>query len=83
MEKMASGLPIACSNKGPMPEILLDGGLYFDPEDPNQIASVLEELYLSSELRQNLAKKSFDLSKKFSWETTSCETFKFLSKYSS
>ena len=83
MEKMASGLPIACSNKGPMPEILLDGGLYFDPEDPNQIASVLEELYLSSELRQNLAKKSFDLSKKFSWETTSYETFKFLSKYSS
>jgi glycosyltransferase involved in cell wall biosynthesis len=83
MEKMASGLPIACSNKGPMPDILKDGGLYFDPENPKEIASVLEKFYLSSELRQNLAKKSFDLSKKFSWEKTSYETFKILSYYSS
>ena len=34
LETMASGLPIACSNFDPMPEILKDGGLYFDPLCP-------------------------------------------------
>ena len=33
VEAMAIGLPIACSDRGPMPEVLRDGGVYFDPED--------------------------------------------------
>ena len=81
LEKMASGLPIACSNRGPMPEVLLDGGLYFDPENPKDIAMVIEKLYISSELRKKLANKSFKTSKSFSWDTTSFETFKFLSTF--
>jgi len=31
LEAMAAGLPIACSNKGPMPEVLGDAGIYFNP----------------------------------------------------
>lgn len=82
MEKMASGLPIACSNKGPMPEILLGGGVYFDPEEPMTIATAVEKLYLSNNLRQTLSMKSFEISKQFSWEKTSLDTFQFLSRYS-
>src|SRR5690606_24895104 len=37
LEGMAAGLPIACSDRGPMPEVLQDGGAYFDPEDPEAI----------------------------------------------
>ena len=37
IEKMASGLPIACSNKGPMPEVLGSAGVYFDPENSYEI----------------------------------------------
>lgn len=79
MEKMAAGLPITCSNRGPMPEILMDAGFYFDPEDPFDIANSIERLYLSDKLRQMLAKKSHDISKNFLWERTSSETFRFLS----
>src|SRR5204863_6991078 len=35
LEAMASGLPIACSKRGPMPEILGNAGVYFDPDKPN------------------------------------------------
>ena len=38
LETMAAGLPVACSNRGPMPEILGDAGLYFDPLQPQEIA---------------------------------------------
>ena len=39
VEAMAAGLPIACSNRGPMPEVLADGGVAFDPESPPSIAA--------------------------------------------
>ena len=34
LETMASGLPIACSKKGPIPEVLGKDGVYFDSEEP-------------------------------------------------
>ena len=44
VEAMAIGLPIACSDRGPMPEVLRDGGVYFDPENPESIAAAIETL---------------------------------------
>ena len=35
LETMAAGLPVLSSNHGPIPEILGDAGLYFDPEEPS------------------------------------------------
>ena len=58
LEGMASGLPIACSNRGPMPEVLGDAGVYFDPENPNDIARALRELIGSPILRTRLAHAS-------------------------
>ena len=63
IEGMCSGLPIVCSNRGPMPEVLKDGGLYFNPEDSNSIAGALEKIIRNKELRSELKKRSFELSK--------------------
>ena len=46
LEAMASGLPIASSNRGPMVEILKDAGIYFNPENPTSIANSLKMLLL-------------------------------------
>ena len=78
METMASGLPIACSNRGPMPEILRNAGRYFDPEQPVSIECALRELIDSPQLRSDLAKASFESSKQFSWQRCADETFKFI-----
>lgn len=43
IESMAAGLPIACSNRGPMPEVLGDAGIYFDPEDAASIACAVRK----------------------------------------
>jgi glycosyltransferase involved in cell wall biosynthesis len=80
LEAMASGLPIACSGRGPMPEMLGSGGLYFDPESPNEIEKALRTLVESIELRGRCASTAYRLAKKYSWERCASETFSFLSQ---
>jgi glycosyltransferase involved in cell wall biosynthesis len=79
LEMMVSGSPIACSNRGPMPEILGDGGLYFDPEKPEDIAAAVRKLMLSPALRAEKSGKAFELVKQYSWQRCADETFTFLS----
>lgn len=78
LETMASGLPIACSNRGPMPEVLGDTGVYFDPEQPRDIARALHELIDSPQLRTELAQASYERAQQYSWQRCADETFKFL-----
>jgi glycosyltransferase involved in cell wall biosynthesis len=83
LEGMASGLPIACSNRGPMPEMLGDGGVYFDPENPRDIARALRELIDSPELRTEKAWASFERAKTYSWARCARETLGFLAEIAS
>ena len=78
---MAAGLPIACSNRGPMPEILKDGGVYFDPEVPMDISRALKKMIISTKLRKEKANVSYKIAKNFSWERCASDTFEFLSEF--
>lgn len=78
LETMASGLPIACSNRGPMPEVLGAGGLYFDPEQAEQITRALRQLIESPQLRADLSQVSYRQAQQYSWRRCADETFDFL-----
>ena len=78
IEGMRVGLPIACSARGPMPEVLKDAGVYFDPEDPHSLSKALVELIEKPNLRSKLAHKSYELSKQYTWERCSKETFEYI-----
>lgn len=80
LETMAAGLPIACSRKGPMPDVLGEAGLYFDPEKPAEIAAALRELIDSPELRMRMAQCAYERAKSFSWKRCADETFGFLAE---
>lgn len=77
LEAMAAGLPVASSNRGPMPEVLQDAGLFFDPYKAREIAVSLKLLIGSSQLRQSLAKKSYELAKRYTWENCVDATFHY------
>jgi len=79
LELMASGLPIGCSNRGPMPEILRDYGVYFNPEYSQDIAMALELLISNTSLREDLSKKSFEESLNYTWSGCAKDTYNFLS----
>lgn len=80
LEGMASGLPIACSGRGPMPEVLGDGGVYFDPENVQSIRSALQELLTSVPLRTAKAATAFNRASSYAWSDCADKTFRFLSE---
>lgn len=77
-EAMASGLPVACSNRAAMPELLGDAGVYFDPENPHDIACALLELINSPRKREQAARDAFLQARQYSWGKCADQTFAFL-----
>jgi len=80
IEAMKSALPIACSNRGPMREILQDGGVYFDPEEPESIANAIENLIVDAGIRERASRRAFELSKPYSWVRCAHDTFDYISQ---
>ncbi len=80
LEAMASGLPIACSRRGPMPGILGEAGIYFDPEKPDEIAGALRTLIEQPAMRRRLAIDAHQKAMEFTWESCAKETFSFLAQ---
>jgi len=78
LETMASGLPIACSNRGPMPEVLGQAGVFFNPEQPEDIALALRKLIESPQTRAKLADASYARVQEYSWLRCASETFRYL-----
>lgn len=77
-EAMLSGLPIACSDRMAMPEILGDAGTYFDPEDPPSIAAALRLLLTDPELRGRSAALAQKHASAYTWERSAAEVVEFL-----
>jgi glycosyltransferase involved in cell wall biosynthesis len=78
LETMAAGLPIACSNRGPMPEVLGQSGVFFNPEQPEDIVRALLKLIESPQARTELARSSYERVQEYSWQRCANETFRFL-----
>ena len=68
VEGMALGLPIVCSNKSSLPEILKDGGIYFDPNNDCQLAYQIEKFIKNKNFRKIKSKRALNLSSRFRWD---------------
>lgn len=79
LEAMAAGLPIVCSNRQPMPEVLGDAGLYFDPDQPTEIAGAIKALIDQPVQAYALAQKAHARAQQYSWERGARDTMAFLS----
>lgn len=80
LEAMAAGLPIACSDKGPMPEVLQEAGTYFNPEKSDDIAKALQTLVGDAALRERCAGQAYEQARLYSWERCARETFTYLAE---
>jgi len=78
IESMASGIPIASSNKQPMPEFLKENGFYFDAHNVDSIVETLIDFLNSPQKRDINAINALTEASKYSWEDTSKKTFDFI-----
>jgi glycosyltransferase involved in cell wall biosynthesis len=78
LEAMAAGLPIASSDRGPMPEVLGAAAVYFDPEEPVRIAEALKKLLTDAELRRRIAAQGYAQAQAYDWEKCAKATWGFL-----
>lgn len=78
VEAMAAGLPIACSDRGPMPEVLGNAGVYFNPEDSDSILKAVREIIENQSLRLAISQLALERSRVFSWSRCARETWQYL-----
>jgi len=79
-EAMSTGLPIACSDTGTMHEILGEHAVYFKPEQPAQIAKVLEMMILDVKARTRMAWGAYKQAKNYTWDRCASQTFDFIAQ---
>ena len=67
---MRYGLPVASSDSPPLPEVLGEAAVYFDPLDPETIADAMHLLSTDNKLSAELKELGNKQWRKFTWEQT-------------
>lgn len=78
LEAMSAGLPVACSDRSAIPEVVGPAGRYFDPETPVSIADALHDLMRHPARREALAWQGYERARSFSWERCANDTLQFI-----
>jgi len=68
VEAMACGTPVLSSDKGSLPEVIGDTGLYFDPYDIDSISRAIISMSGDVDLRKELSKRALARASTFTWE---------------
>jgi glycosyltransferase involved in cell wall biosynthesis len=74
LEAMACGAPVVCSSATSLPEVAGDAALYFDPNEPEEIAGQLLRVMTDDKLRASLIERGQINAQRFSWEETARQT---------
>lgn len=78
IEAMQSGVPVITSNSSSMPEVGGDAALYADPNQPDEIAKQMLNLYRDETLRNQLAEKGKERAASFSWNRSAEELWQII-----
>ena len=80
VEAMRARVAIACSTCGSIPEVAGDAAIYFDANNPEDIALKINELIENVALRDELIKKGEKIARRYSWKKCAEETVNYLKK---
>jgi glycosyltransferase involved in cell wall biosynthesis len=70
LEAMACGAPVVCSRATSLPEVAGKAALYFEPHDPEEMASQLVHVFSDDALRASLIQEGRQNQQRFSWAET-------------
>lgn len=78
VEAMQWGLPLIASNTSSVAEVAGDAGISVDPHDTPSIAAAFRRIAEDEDLRAELAQKSLERGRQFSWQRAASETMALL-----
>lgn len=70
LEAMRCGVPVVTSNVSSLPEVVGDGGIMIDPDNPNELYLAMKELLLNKDFYQQTKSKGLRQSIRFNWMTS-------------
>ena len=74
LEAMACGVPVIAMRSSSLPEVIGDGGMLIDPDEPDALMNAIEKVSGDERLKEELGKRGIDRSSRFSWDRTVKET---------
>ena len=80
LEAMNYGCPMVVSNKSSIPEVVGDAGLYFDPDNKEELIEKLKQVLFNSNIRKELISNGYRRVKDFTWDKCADETYSFYKK---
>lgn len=69
LEAMQLGVPVICSDRSSLPEVIGDAGLLTDPDDIEGTAACIRRLLGDEALRRELIAKGYENVKRFDWDS--------------
>jgi alpha-1,3-rhamnosyl/mannosyltransferase len=76
-QAMAAGAPVITSNNSCMPEIAGEAALLIDPRSASDLASALQTVLESADLRADLIARGREQAARFRWEACATESLQF------
>jgi glycosyltransferase involved in cell wall biosynthesis len=76
MEAMACGIPVACSDIPSLRETAAGAALFFNPKDPQAIATALDQVIQDDHLRADLRHKGTKRAAELTWDATAQQVLK-------
>jgi glycosyltransferase involved in cell wall biosynthesis len=70
VEAMSAGVPVIVSNRGALPEVVGDAGLFIDPDDVESLAAALDRMLGDADLRATCVRRGLDRARPFTWTQT-------------
>ena len=70
VEAMQAGVPVIASNRGALPEVVGDAGLFVDPTRPGELAAAIERLLRNPDERRQRAEAGRARAERFSWSAS-------------
>jgi glycosyltransferase involved in cell wall biosynthesis len=70
LKAQLAGVPVVAADSGALPEICGEGGLLVDPEDIDEMTTMLDQAVFDETLRSYLTERGRENARRYSWDST-------------
>ncbi len=78
LEAMAAGVPVLAADRSSLPEVGGEAALYFDPDNPKELAECMARVASDELLRRRMVTRGAKRADEFSWSKTAQQTMQIL-----